>query len=340
MKNRILTYLLVSISIFSCKKDIVEFEPTNPFENIVIVEKQVFDLDTISIKEIIGKKGTKIYFNREDFDVSENDKISLELKEYYNRLELISGNLNTITDKNELLESNGVIFLKFKSGDKEVKLKDKKKLKIKFKKEFRKGDRIFNGVLDSINQIEWIEDKDTFITFTIIDTILSRRYGGVLTYRDKIIPIDSLDYYSKTNENLELQIESDISEINDELAVNNWWKYPDVLIDEFGWINVDKILMPDANVSYELNLNKKKLEFVSTFLIYKDLNSFISDYRKPNDLIFTNIPIKNHTSLIVLGKVNKEFYVKRLTIDKNTNGILELNLKKVDSIEFEEILKK
>ncbi|QNK78284.1 MULTISPECIES: hypothetical protein [Winogradskyella] len=340
MKKQILIYFLVSISVFSCKKDIAEFEPTNPFQNIVLVENQVFDLDTISVKEIIGEKGTKIYFNREDFDIGENDKISLELKEYYNRLELISDNLNTITDKNELLESNGVIFLKFKSGDKELKLKDQKKLKIKFKKEFRKGDRIFNGVFDSINQIEWIEDKDTYITFPIIDTILSRRYGGVLTYRDKIIPVDSLDYYSTTNENLELQIENDISEINDELAVDNWWKYPDVLIDEFGWINVDKILMPDGNVSYELVLNKDNLEFVSTFLIYKDLNSFISDYRKPNDLIFANIPIKNQTSLIVLGKAKKEFYVKRVLIDENTNGILELDLKKVDSTEFEKILKK
>jgi len=340
MKKQILIYFLVSISVFSCKKDIAEFEPTNPFQNIVLVENQVFDLDTISVKEIIGEKGTKIYFNREDFDIGENDKISLELKEYYNRLELISDNLNTITDKNELLESNGVIFLKFKSGDKELKLKDQKKLKINFKKEFRKGDRIFNGVLDSINQIEWIEDKDTYITFPVIDTILSRRYGGVLTYRDKIIPVDSLDYYSTTNENLELQIENDISEINDELAVDNWWKYPDVLIDEFGWINVDKILMPDGNVSYELVLNKDNLEFVSTFLIYKDLNSFISDYRKPNDLIFANIPIKNQTSLIVLGKAKKEFYVKRVLIDENTNGVLELDLKKVDSTEFEKILKK
>ncbi len=340
MKKQILICFLVSVSVFSCKKDIAEFKPANPFQNIVLVENQVFELDTTSVKEIIGEKGTKIYFNREDFDIGENDKISLELKEYYNRLELISDNLNTITDKNQLLESNGVIFLKFKSGDKELKLKDQKKLKIKFKKEFRKGDRIFNGVLDSINQIEWVEDKDTYITFPIIDTILSRRFGGVLTYREKIIPVDSLDYYSTTNENLELQIENDILEINNELAVDNWWKYPDVLIDEFGWINVDRVLMPDGNVSYELVLNKDNLEFVSTFLIYKDLNSFISDYRKPNDLTFVNIPIKNQTSLIVLGKAKKEYYVKSVLIDENTNAVLELGLKKVDSTEFEKILKK
>ena len=338
--KKILTYFLVSISVFSCKKDIAEFEPTNPFENVVLIEKQVFYLDTISIKEIIGKKGTKIYFNRQDIDITRNDKVTLELKEYYNRLELISDNLNTVTDKNELLESNGVVFINFKSGDRELKLKDGKNIKIKFKKKFRKEDRIYKGVLDSINQIKWVENKQTHTTFPVIDTVLTRRYGGVLTYKEKIISIDSLEYYSSTNENLERRIETEISEINDELAVNNWWTYPDVLINELGWINVDMIIVPDSIVSYELVLNKKGLDFISTFIIYKDLNSFVSDYRKPNDLIFSKIPIKNQTSLIVLGKDNNNFYAEKLIIDKNTTGKLELNLKKVDSTDFEKLLKK
>ena len=80
MKNRILLYFLVSISIFSCKKDTPEFRPTNPFDNILVIEKQFFDLDTLINKKIIGEKGTKIYFNREDFDINENDKVTLELK--------------------------------------------------------------------------------------------------------------------------------------------------------------------------------------------------------------------------------------------------------------------
>jgi len=339
MKNQILLSILVSISLFSCKKDIAEFEPSNPFENILIVKKQVIDLDTINTKEIIGEKGTKVYFNRGDFDVAKNDKVTLELKEYYNRLELISDNLNTITDKNELLESNGVIFINFKSGDRELKLKDGKKLKIKFKKEFRKEDRIYKGVFDSINQIKWTEDKQTHITFPVIDTVLSRRYLGVLTYKDKIISIDSLDYYSSRNENLETRIETEISEFNDELAIDNWWTYPEVLINELGWINVDKVLIPDSIISYKLILNKNDIKFVSTFIIYKDLNSFISDYRKPNNLTFSNIPIKNRTSLIVLGKENNKFYAQKVIIDENTTGNLELNLKEVNSSDFEKLLK-
>ncbi|QXP78699.1 MULTISPECIES: hypothetical protein [Winogradskyella] len=333
MKNRILLYFLVLVSIFSCKKDIAEFKPTNPFENTLVIEKQFFDLDTLTNQIITGEKGTKIYFNREDFDINENDKVTLELKEYYNRLELISDNLNTVTNKNELLESNGVIYLNLKVGDKKINLKKDKKLRIEFAQKFRKGDRIYNGVLDSLNQITWIDDKETYISFPVFDSVSTRQFGGVETYMNKIISIDSLDYYSQLNIDM-------LSDATSELYIINWWDYPSILISNLGWINVDKIIEPDGIISYELNLNQSELDNVSTFLIYQDLNSFISDYRQPNNLKFTEIPIKNKTSLVVIAKKRTDIYANRILLNKNTIGNLEIELKKTDSTELEKLLKK
>ena len=329
MKNRILTYILVLFSIFSCKKDIAEFEPTNPFQNALIVEKQVFELDTISVKEIIGDKGTKIYFNREDFDIDENAKVTLELKEYYNRLELISDNLNTITDKNELLESNGVIYLSFKFGDKKVKLKKDKKLKLQFAQEFRKGDRIFNGVLDSINQITWIKNSETKILQTVLDSALTRRYGGVMTFKEKLIPIDSVDFYNRQLEQIQDELIDDIQKVG---------YYPFVLVDELDWINVDKFLNIDSKISFELILNKSDLEKISIFFIYKDLNSFISNYRKYYDLKFIDIPLKNESSMIIIGEKGNDFFVNKRTLNDQTNGEIKIDLKKVDSTELKKLL--
>lgn len=322
MKNQIITYILVLFSIFSCKKDITEFEPTNPFQNILIVEKQVFELDTISIQEIIGEKGTKIYFNRDDFDIDENAKVTLELKEYYSRLELISDNLNTITDKNELLESNGVLFLDFKVGDKKIKLKKDKKLKLQFAQEFRKEDRIFNGVLDSLGQIKWFKNNESYTVFSILDYELTSRYRGVETYREKIIPIDSIQYYQDIN------IES------------KWWLNPPILIDNFGWINVDKFLNPDSKISYELSLNIKKLDYINSFFLYKGLNSFISDYRKSDSLIFTDIPLKNETSLIIIGKKGNDYFAEKSILNSDISGKLKMNLIKIDSTELKNLIKK
>ncbi len=328
MKNQILTYFLVSILIFSCKKDITEFEPTNPFENVIVVKKQVFDLDTTSIKEIIGEKGTKIYFNREDFDINENDKVTIELKEYYSRLELISDNLNTITDKNELLESNGVVSIKVKIGDKEIKLKDGKKLKLKFAQQFRIGDRIFNGVLDSINQITWVQNSQTKVLQNVLDSVATRRFG-VMTFKEKLVSIDSVDYYNRQLERIQGELIEDIEKIG---------YYPLVLVDDYDWINVDKILEVDSRITFELNLNKSDLEKISVFFIYKDLNSFISEYRKYYNLKFIDIPIKNKSSMIIVGeKENKLFAAKRILNEQST-GKININLKKIDSTELKELL--
>jgi disulfide oxidoreductase YuzD len=329
MKKQILTYFLVSISVFSCKKDIAEFEPTNPFEKVVFVENQTFDLNTISVKEIIGEKGTKIYFNREDFDIKDSDKVTLELKEYYSRLELISDNLNTITDKNELLESNGVVSIKFKIGDKEIKLKDGKKLKLKFAQQFRIGDRIFNGVLDSINQITWIQNSETKVLQTVLDSVATRRFGGVMTFKEKLVSIDSVDYYNRQLEQIQDDLIEDIEKIG---------YYPLVLVDDYDWINVDKILEVDSRITFELNLNKSDLEKISVFFIYNDLNSFISEYRKYYDLKFKDIPLKNESSMIVVGEIGNDFFVNRRILDDKTNGEVKIDLKKIDSTELKKLL--
>lgn len=329
MKKQILTYFLVSISVFSCKKDIAEFEPTNPFEKVVLVENQTFDLDTISVKEIIGEKGTKIYFNREDFDIKDSDKVTLELKEYYSRLELISDNLNTITDKNELLESNGVVSIKFKIGDKEIKLKDGKKLKLKFAQQFRIGDRIFNGVLDSINQITWIQNSETKVLQTVLDSVATRRYGGVMTFKEKLVSIDSVDYYNRQLEQIQDDLIEDIEKIG---------YYPLVLVDDYDWINVDKILEVDSRITFELNLNKSDLEKISVFFIYNDLNSFISEYRKYYDLKFIDIPIKNESSMIIVGEKEKELFADKRILNEQSTGKININLKKIDSTELKELL--
>ncbi|MCA0133834.1 hypothetical protein [Winogradskyella alexanderae] len=329
MKKQILTYFLVSISVFSCKKDIAEFEHTNPFEKVVLVENQTFDLDTISVKEIIGEKGTKIYFNREDFDIKDSDKVTLELKEYYSRLELISDNLNTITDKNELLESNGVVSIKFKIGDKEIKLKNGKKLKLKFAQEFRIGDRIFNGVLDSINQITWIQNSETKVLQTVLDSVATRRFGGVMTFREKLVSIDSVDYYNRQLEQIQGDLIEDIEKIG---------YYPLVLVDDYDWINVDKILDVDSRITFELNLNKSDLEKISVFFIYNDMNSFISEYRKYYDLKFIDIPIKNESSMIIVGEKEKELFADKRILNEQTTGKININLKKIDSTELKELL--
>ncbi len=226
------------------------------------------------------------------------------------------------------MESNGVVSIKVKIGDKEIKLKDGKKLKLKFAQQFRIGDRIFNGVLDSINQITWVQNSQTKVLQNVLDSVATRRFG-VMTFKEKLVSIDSVDYYNRQLERIQGELIEDIEKIG---------YYPLVLVDDYDWINVDKILEVDSRITFELNLNKSDLEKISVFFIYKDLNSFISEYRKHYNLKFIDIPIKNKSSMIIVGeKENKLFAAKRILNEQST-GKININLKKIDSTELKELL--
>lgn len=118
MKN--LTILICILLIFglftNCEREKQEFQPTNHLQKFSQVESQIFELDNTSWQLVRGKLGTEIYFVRDNFEIEENHKITLELKEFYDSEELLYNNINTITNKNELLESNGVIFIDFKTN--------------------------------------------------------------------------------------------------------------------------------------------------------------------------------------------------------------------------------
>jgi hypothetical protein len=144
----------------SCKKDKkVELKPENYLQELNEVELQIFELDTISFSKIEGKNGTEIWFRREAFEVNENQKITIELREFYDFKELIFNNINTITNKGELLESSGVIYLDFLADGKSLKLKGDNRIGVKFPENRLQNNNIYSGTKDSLNRFAWIEEE-------------------------------------------------------------------------------------------------------------------------------------------------------------------------------------
>lgn len=333
MKNRIFTYILISISTLSCKKEIVQFQPKNPFKDIVYIEQQVFDLDKISSKEIIGKKGTKVYFNREDFNINENDKITLELKEYYTFEELLSNNIRTITINNELLESSGVIYLDFKVKGQTVKLHKNKKLKIEYPKPQDYNLRIFNGKIDSLNQFNWQIDNRVQTEIQILNRDSTLKYGGVEFYVGKFTTLDSVNYYRDLNS-------KSFSEIEKDKVIKLRWESPSYFIEELGWINFDKFVDFDSYIDFDIDLNNKKIDNYTCYFLYENLNSFSSLYRTKEDLSFKRIPLSGNTEIIILGRDGNEIlYADKINLNSVHNSILDVNLKKIDSTDIKQLLK-
>jgi len=298
----------------------------DPFQTSVKEESQFFDLDTISLKEIEGEKGTIIYFLRESFDVDSTDKISLELKEFYNISDLIKNNIRTITQDNELLESSGVIYLNFTKNGEELKLKDSTNISIRFPFEFSGQDKVFNGKIDSIGQISWSRTESFF-------TVLyyNQEYGIDMP---REVTMDSLPYYQELWRKQDSIYEASygaydkIKEtVGHSISLNN-----------LGWLNIDRYVENPTKMDFEI-INPQEVDGIIIYFVYDDYNSFTSFV--PNDkshISLKTIPIVPNTSIVAVGTKDEQLFAEKLPIEEKQP--IELDLKKVSRSELVKLFEK
>ncbi|WP_430426276.1 hypothetical protein [Maribacter litoralis] len=298
----------------------------DPFQTSIKVESQFFDLDTISLKEIEGKKGTKIYFLRESFDVDSTDKISLELKEFYTISDLIKNNIRTITQDNELLESSGVIYLNFTKNGEELKLKDSTTIRVRFPISLSKQDKIFNGKIDSISQMSWSETEAYFMVLRF-----NKKYQIDMGYN---VTLDSLPYYQelwrKQDSIYEETVES-YNNIDKKVGAA-------VSLTNLGWINVDRFVEKPTTRDFLLT-NSLEVEGIVMYVVYENLNSFTSYY--PDDtknIILTDVPVLENTSLIAVGIKNKQLYAQKILVEDKDS--LQLSLQPINQTELDKLFGK
>lgn len=321
--NKTLTILgsFLLLIIISCNDDKKTFKRKNYLKEFSKTKNQTFQLDSVDL--IVGKKGTKIYFNISNFNVSKYDTITAKLKEFYTFDELVYNDIHTITDKNELLESSGVIYIAFFKGDKKIALKKGHSVKIEFPEQKLKNNNIYIGQRDAIQGFLWKEEKQK-------DTIIRINKG---TQRNPLIielemRKDSIKNYddiiTSTNNNIIA-----LDNFSDSIAFSS----------KLGWINIDRIITEDYQISFELKSSMKKINEFSCYFIYENLNSFINDYRPKDSLQFKDIKIKGQTFLVILGNDGEDFFLEKINLNElNTRSKIQLNLKKTSKKEFTELL--
>ena len=329
MKKNFPITILFLILFSSCKKELIVLEPINHLKEFSKTEKQTFDLDTLDFYRIEGKYGTEIIFIRDAFEVQKGEKIIAELKEIYDFNELLFNNINTITVDNELLESSGVIYLDFKTKDKSISLKNGKSLQVYFPEGVLDNNDLYTATLNEFNQFKWEEEEQ-------LDTIYPIHRGGGI-FVDEIVSKDSIEYYKKNNqESFGRERFDDLLGRVDSIVNNRYSTFG--LFKNIGWINVDLIVEPDFNLNLNL-VENKGLENLSFYVLYEDLNSFLSIYRTRDSLFFEDIPIKNKTQLIIIGNEKEQLYGDKIELNEiNQNSSIKLNLKKMTKEEINEKL--
>ena len=297
-----------------------------PFQTSTKVESQFFDLDTISLKEIEGKKGTRIYFFRDSFDVNSTDKITLELKEFYNISDLIKNNIRTITQDNELLESSGVIYLNFTKNGEELKLKDSTTIRVRFPISLSEQDKIFNGKMDSTSQMSWSETEAYFMVLRF-----NKKYQIDIGYD---VTLDSLPYYKelwRKQDSIYNETISSYNNIDKKVGAA-------VSLTNLGWINVDRFVEKPTTRDFSLT-NSLEVEGIVMYVVYDNLNSFTSYY--PDDtenIILTDVPVMENTSLVAVSIKNKQLYAQKILVDDKDS--MQLSLQPINQTELDKLFGK
>lgn len=305
------------------KKEVQPVISVNLFKQFSNNELQVFDLDTLSYKEIIGKDGTEIEFYRENFEVPDGQKLTLELREFYDFKELLYNNIQTVTDKGELLASSGVLYISVKANGEEVYLKEGAALALVLPYGKLTNNKMYIGEVDNSNDFLWKEEA-VFISQVVYDPI----------YKIDILvehPLDSLDYYIK---------KAVTEQKRDELILDNEYTFQTSL-SKLNWINIDRVVEPDKYLDFNLQpiSEDENLIAFEVYFIYKEMNSFIHDFRFDDNLRFTNIPIKNETYMVVTGQTHEGNYGGRIKISNLKDyEVVKLKMKKIDPTGLKKLL--
>lgn len=336
-------------------KDLAKSFKTDKLQKIEFTLKE----DTL----LIGNEGTKIFVPKDLFENYNKGKITLELKEFYSKEDMILNGLSTINDKDELLESSGMFYINFKEDTKQLNIKEGKNYKIDVKYKPLPNSNIYFNDNDSIFKWKLSNEK----MFTEIPDII-RNYKFGLTNAEggyyKSVLNENLSKV-KRQDSLELLklMQEDLRSVNSEIAIvePNFNENDDILKDnaltenqkeeriknrksffntkneiynfasnKLGWINCDRLISPDKVADITISNLNKQLETnnYTIYFIYKDLKSLIvQNYNSLKSQKIYNFKIKNSIKAIACCNSNGKIYYDVFYINKNSKTNFDLNFK-------------
>lgn len=163
--------LILSLLLFNCSSDKKKNRniPVNSIAEISAVLSPTLEKFEIKGTEetiLKGKKGTSIYIPANTFQFEDGttptQAVTIEIKECYSLTDMIFEDLQT-TSKEQILETNGMVYLNAESDGKKLSVKDGKAVVIGFpKKNAAKEMDLFYEVELNDSTKTWIPDYELF----------------------------------------------------------------------------------------------------------------------------------------------------------------------------------
>ena len=304
----------------------------NPLAVLSNVETQVFDLGLVSDSLLKGKDGTLIYFERDRFEVDATTPLTLKLEEYYQFKDLVTHQLSTETVDGKLLSSSGVIYLEVTDGTQEISLKENTTLPVTFPDHRIYNNDIYYGARNEEGIMKW--EKDTSLVDTTLLNYQYKRLYGVDAYMSIKVPRDSLDYYLELNESFALY------DLVDDINSNSTSNYQAIIdpakinLQQLDWINVDRVVTPDGFKDVLL-ANEKLADYFTIYVLYEDLNSFITYYyyEAKDEIRLAQLPIKGKTQLLLVQlTADQEIYSQQITLGERDRYLIGMKKTSLEAL--------
>jgi|SRR5690554_1396709 len=183
-----------------------------------------------------------------------------------------------------------------------------------------------NNLKQEYNKLN-INDSIFRIPISIIDTIILKDYK-VISFEEKSIFIDSLDFYRELNSSILSSESKSITDFKNELIDKSNLALKPIFENQLKWVNRESFRNHKIeNKNFDLIINQNNYYLVS-YIIYDDLRRYFSRYMH-RDFILRNIPVKKSTSLIIIAVTEDDFFYDKIELDKQIGDKINLNLKKI-----------
>jgi hypothetical protein len=245
------------------------------------------------------------------------------LLEFTDKYSLITNSIQTISNQ-EILVTGGAYYINMTSNTKQLKISENKGLKVEFPRLSDDEMALFLGERDTFGQVNWTPTQQSFLPKDTeepkktIEPKLEKEKTAICAIENIPRP-DDLDNLIDTIYSAPRQVKKDeVSE--DEYQKNlkelevykkrlqdieNLKKtYQAIEILYFGWLNCDRFYKnPNPRTNIELTFNKDSVISARFFLVFKDINSILTEYywiNKKENIQFSNIPIAMDVLIIGL----------------------------------------
>lgn len=322
MRNTIGIVLLAVVVLTNCTQKVPKTKATekkaqlNPAQELAKLDSllsaidhssQYFTFPSHSLISIKGKKGTLIRINPANLETengaSIGTTIEVEIKELFNRKQLLKANVQTVSD-GRLLVSGGSVYIRLTSNQQPLRLKAGKTYTLQLPIISSEPMSLFYGERDSLNTMNWKSSDIDFAKPAVAAAPPIQYEAVIVSGQGRYTDTSSValkNYGTQEYESIRTDMEN-LDKLKQPV-------YRPVFPSKLGWINCDRVLLtniPKTSISCSLTNTMDSISAARVYMVYSDLNALVGNNDKfltdgNAKLSFADVPVGSKVRFIAVG---------------------------------------